>query len=231
MQEQTQKLIADIYVEIPRYSYKMRDLHAVGLQSFSEDLQTTREWDTRILALMQDVRRLLPGAKRQMTATSRLYETVLLATLLESKNAGTLPGGMSAAERRTWAAGFHDKEHSEMESCEMVYQELRALLSILEDAHKDLLTARQDIRAQLWAMKLLHTLSPGQQHPMADQALLDYAAGDYAAPTREVSGHPIPNFRPPVNPVQADPSIDFLLGSSMKANGHAKRLEWGGEVE
>lgn len=221
------EFIARCYSELPRYSYKMRDLHAVGLQSFSEDLQNTREWDTRVLALMQETRQLLPATKRNATHASRFYETVLLATLLESKNAGTLPGGMSAAERRTWAAGFHDKENADLELWEMLYQELRALLSILEDAHKDLMTARQDIRAQLWAMKLLHVMSPGHQHPQSDQALLDYASGDYAAPT-----HPIPNFQPPANPIPVDPEIEILFQSGMKSNGVKKtRMEWGSEVE
>lgn len=211
LQTATLKVIALGYEELPRYSYVMRDLLSTGLRSFTNDIAKTREWDTRVLGMLQEARQLTAPVKRMFKGTQRLLDTSIVQHILDKKASGELPEGLSAEERRAWARIKFNDQVEVVEGWEQLDSELRAFIITLEDKHKDLVSVKKDLLAQLWAVRL-------HGHVGDDlKGLLHEGTGEYNSPNSIVSPGPPKSFTPIpqsfLNPAKEDDEISKLLGN------------------
>lgn len=136
--------------ERERYVYHMRDLLSAGPSKFLEDMQTVRAWCDRILNMLQDIRRLHIEVSRRSDMVVLDLEFAIVQRQVEQD----IPKLTAAGDRKVWARKECQTEELLSAKWNVLKQELGAHIKLLDGQLKHLMTAKQDMRAQLWAARL-----------------------------------------------------------------------------
>lgn len=151
--EYVAKMLAEGYSELEKYSYSMRDHLTVGMSHFGEDLTLLRAWNNRVLGMLQQARQINAPVQRMSQGKRRLYECSVAEWTRNAKVAGEL-SGLDGSERKALARANCSSNEEDAERWEELKTALRSYIDSLEDKQKDLTTARNDLRAQLWAIRV-----------------------------------------------------------------------------
>jgi hypothetical protein len=145
-------MITSGYAELPNYVYVMSDFLTVGTHKFNEDLAKTRGWSNRIMGMLQQARQVNAHVATMAKGKTRIYETDLVRYITTADKA--VFKGLDASERKLLAAQNCTPAYEEAAKWETLRLEMKAYIDALEDRQKDLHVARQDLRSQLWAVRL-----------------------------------------------------------------------------
>lgn len=146
------QFLRDGYTELAQYVYVLPELIKAGFTQFTRDLSMTREWADRVLSLMEQARRLRPLVEEASTTAKRKLDYAVVSLLADSKT--TVPKKLDAGQRYLWArAQFSDLERQAQDWARL-HDEVRAFIDSSNDRFKHLLNAKNDLRSQLWAVRL-----------------------------------------------------------------------------
>lgn len=213
-------MIRDGYEELPNYTYVMPDMLTVGVHKFNADLILTRGWQNRILGMLQQARQIKAHASAMAEGKKRLHEYDISDYITKESNRIKLKG-LDASERKIAARRACSESEEVADEWNRLVGELRAYVDVLEEKLRNLGEAKNDLRAQLWAVRVHGVLGE----------LSHEARSDDVGPVRQTSTHEVTEDQvgripwldkrgsemvpaPPVpdNPVQCDPEMDRLLG-------------------
>lgn len=176
-------LIDSGYAELPQYRFVLRDLLTIGVAAYTEDIRKVRGWGTRVLGLLQEARQVLPIVTRHAKGRARLVEALAAQRLMEARQQNTLPLGLDATERKQWSRQQLQVQEADVFDWEQLVGELRSFIDNIEDTRQDLLAAKHDLKAQLWAVRLHGVLGELSREGQADdQAFATAGAGSTALP-------------------------------------------------
>lgn len=149
---QVEKFISEGYGEQARYCYIMPELLKSGLHQFTADLAMTRQWADRMLSILERARQFRPLVEEAVKAATRQLDYSIVRLL--SDPGVNVPKRLDAGQRYCWAkAQFGDLEQ-ERDDWERLHHELKAFIQTADDRFKHLLSAKNDLRSQLWAVRL-----------------------------------------------------------------------------
>lgn len=201
------RLIEGGYAEISHYSYVMGDLLTQGVVQFQVDLARARAWNNRILGMLQEVRQVSSQVSRVTQGKARIFNNAQMSWLTTQRKSQALPKGMDAAERKALARLSCEQEEKETEKWDKLKLEIREYIACLKDKQSDFAEAKQDLRAQLWAVRV---------HGVLGELANDGKTGDLKRDPPMNGGHSeLPphhvSVDTPENPVLVNENISRLL--------------------
>lgn len=147
------KFLSQSYDEIVKYEMVLgEDFLTTGVTRFLQTLNITRGWSNRVLGILMDARRYRDRVNQLVRGKKALFEQSCIEYIRD--NRPNMPAGLDGQERKSLAALMNKEKHEDWQEWEGYAGELRSLIDTLNSRHKDLLSAKQDLRAQLWAVKL-----------------------------------------------------------------------------
>jgi hypothetical protein len=145
-------LIRDGYAEQSRYVLVMTELLKTGLAQFTRDLAMTRQWADRVLAMLEDARRVRPLVEEVADAAKRRFDRAVVKHL--SDPAVMLPKKLDAGQRQVWACSFFTDLEDDAKVWLRLHLELKAFIESSDKKFRHLVEAKHDLRSQLWAVRL-----------------------------------------------------------------------------
>lgn len=159
--------IESVYSEINNYDVLLgEDFLTTGIHRFLVQLNKGRQWGSRVLNLMIDARRYRDRALHLARGKRMLFEQKCILYIKDERK--NMPSGLDGQERKALAQLENADYQEDWYLWETVANELRSMVEVLTQKHKDLLSAKQDLRAQLWAVKL-----QGMLGELGKEALFD----------------------------------------------------------
>jgi len=150
----TQKFINDGFDELDDYYLVIdEDLLSTGISRFQLKARQAREWGNRILKLMQDARRLKSPVLSQTQGVSRLHDAHLAQWVQQNRQTDTCKG-LDGNERKALARANWTEEACRVDQWTVISGELRDFIETCRLKHKDMVQARDDLKAQLWAVRI-----------------------------------------------------------------------------
>lgn len=141
------------YLELDGYTLVLgEDFLTTGITRFLKTLNDARGWSSRVLGLLMEARRYRDQAIHLAKGKKTLFEYSCIEFTKNERQ--SMPAGLDGHERKALAALANRVRQEDWQAWENITNELRTLIEVLEDKHKDLLSSKQDLRAQLWAVKL-----------------------------------------------------------------------------
>lgn len=147
-------LIEGGYKELRDYTYIMEDLLTKGIHQFILDLQRARAWNNRVLGMLQEIRQISSHVSRVCQGKKRLFANAQGTWLRQAKAEGDIPKGLDASERKQLARLACQAYEEEIERWDRLKQEVKDYIDSLKDKQSDLAESKQDLRAQLWAIRI-----------------------------------------------------------------------------
>lgn len=153
LHENITNLIKDGYVEQNRYIYVMPEFLKVGIPQFNQDLSLTRRWADRLLSMLEDARRYYASVETELEpATKKRLEYAVVQYLSDPST--TVPKKLDAGQRETWSRSHFGDLETEHDRWVGLKAGLKAFIDTTDKRFKHLLNAKNDLRSQLWAIRL-----------------------------------------------------------------------------
>lgn len=207
-------LISRGYAELGNYNFVMEDLMTKGTHFYIISLNRARSWNNRVLGMLQEIRQISAKVAEIAQGKSRLFDTAVGDWLVDQKRAGTLPKGIDSTERRALARRSCQTQEEAIERWDALKNEVKAYIDCLQDKQKDLANVKEDLRTQLWAVRvhgvLMEFARDGQKGTFSRDP--DSSQSANATPLPYDSEPEMAEGLPIAEPLSEDPDITTLLG-------------------
>ena len=200
--------------ELDRYFLILdEDLLTTGTTRFQKKLMETRAWANRVLGMLGEARRLNNLVAALLRGKKSLLEARL--AMWTQGNKDSLKG-LDASERKAVAIQNNGLSVEDRDRWEDLASEIRSFIATLDDRHRDLLNARNDLRALAWSVRLqgvLGELSREGQEDLLGNGHTGLPLPPVIAAPVTVSPFPTASIAAPTSEMQLnrDPDIDKLL--------------------
>lgn len=182
-------MIARGFSELTNYNFVPDDLMTSGVHNFIGEIKRARAWNNRVLGMLQEVRQLSAQISRIAKGKKRVFESAMSTWLREAKANNSLPKGVDATERKALARLACSDQEQEVEVWEELKQVVKDYVDCLKDKQDDLANVKQDLRSQLWAVRV---------HGVLGEFTKDGASGSFHRdPNMDGAARSVPS-EPPV---------------------------------
>lgn len=213
-------IITKGYEELTMYNFVMEDLLTKGTQYYILDLNRARAWNNRVLGMLQEIRQVSATVSKIAMGRERLLEVAIGDWLTTQKRESTLPKGLDANERMCLARRACSDQEEDKERWQALVLEVESYVKCLQDKQKDLANVKEDLRTQLWAVRVHGVL--GEIAKDGQSGTFNFDPPKQTSPTftpmqnhRASAYHSIkPDAEQPIGhgaPLQEDPDISRLL--------------------
>lgn len=205
-------IITKGYGELSTYDFVMEDLLTKGVSYYILDLNKARAWNNRVLGMLQEIRRLASVVTRIAVGKQRILEVAMGDWLTTTKREQLLPKGLDATERRCLARRACVEQEQDAETWDELVKAVDFYIKCLDDKQKDLAKVKEDLRTQLWAVRVHGVLGELARDGETGSFSQD-PVGVVGPPLRKTHARAYSDVDSQREPLSEDPDISRLLDS------------------